>query len=440
MIDVKNDTKLRVLRKGFHETELRASVLMKRQRKHYNNVNENTLWRNKNKKIESLTDTTNEKNNITENEDVKNENMNFFQSSVGMTKHSKDVISNHSIAFADFTEINGKSPHKSIITVVEFHPNGQLLMIAGFDGMLQIYQMSGEINSLLKRIIVSDLPIREAHFTPDGKEIVITGRRHYFYTFDLISFQMNRIDRVFGTDFASWEQFWCSPNNIHFIFTGALGTLLVMSRQTKKIIKTLHISQKIAAITFNNNGNYMYVLTNSAGLYVYAMNNFQCVDYVEFVGIADATSLAIYPALSLVAVGCRSGVVSLYSYGFIQNVENAKNFMLLLDTKTLNTYNGNATNNTKTINPLYSIENLLTPIAGISFNHDGQLLLIYSKLKENSVRLVHVASGRVYANWPQQTNLGRVQVSRFSPHSGYLVIGNDFGYVRLMRLFFYPQC
>ena len=97
-------------------------------------------------------------------------------------------------------------------------------------------------------------------------------------------------------------------------------------------------------------------------------------------------------------------------------------------------------NGEKCVLPIYSIDNLVTTISDVQFNHDGQLMVLFSKNKKQAIRLVNVQTGKVYPNWPKdKKNMGYVQACAFSPHSGYLAIGNDFGYVRLIRLHFYGQ-
>ena len=87
---------------------------------------------------------------------------------------------------------------------------------------------------------------------------------------------------------------------------------------------------------------------------------------------------------------------------------------------------------------IYSINNLVTTIRDIEFNHDGQLIVIYSKTKKEAIRLIHVSTGKVYQNWPSDNKkLQYVHQAKFSPNSGYLAIGNDTGYVKLIRLHFY---
>uniref|UniRef100_A0A6T9ZHI2 Anaphase-promoting complex subunit 4 WD40 domain-containing protein n=1 Tax=Elphidium margaritaceum TaxID=933848 RepID=A0A6T9ZHI2_9EUKA len=87
--------------------------------------------------------------------------------------------------------------------------------------------------------------------------------------------------------------------------------------------------------------------------------------------------------------------------------------------------------------PIYTMDNLVTCVHGVQFNHDGQLLLYWSKAKKQAIRLVHVQTGKVYSNWPKDRGLNFVHKATFSPNSGYLAIGNDLGYVKLIRLHFY---
>merc|ERR1712228_593346 len=317
------------------------------------------------------------------------------------------------IAFTDYGSIN-REAHKSVISVCSFHKNGKILMIGGLDKTLSLYSTEGQNNELLKKIFISDLPIRCAHFSSDGSEIIMTGRRHFFYIFNLINFKLQRINKLIGRDERSWEYFEVSPNNLHIVFVGVRGVLIIVSAQTRKPIKTLQISQQIAMIKFDKNGNFLYILSQNGMIFVFDMATFRCVDKLVFDGIVKATCFDIFYSLNLVAIGCNSGVVSLYNYDFVtrQNDENV-------------------------LKAIYEINNLVTTINGIEFNHDGQLMVVWSKNKKGALRLIHVETGRVYANWPKDKGLSFVYKATFSPHSGYLAVGNDHGIVKLIRLHFY---
>jgi U3 small nucleolar RNA-associated protein 18 len=90
--------------------------------------------------------------------------------------------------------------------------------------------------------------------------------------------------------------------------------------------------------------------------------------------------------------------------------------------------------------PLKALMNLTTSIDSLSFSHDSQMLLMGSRLKKDSLRIVHLPSLTVFANWPTgRSPLQYVHSAAFSPHSGFLGIGNAKGRALLYRLHHYPE-
>jgi U3 small nucleolar RNA-associated protein 18 len=93
-----------------------------------------------------------------------------------------------------------------------------------------------------------------------------------------------------------------------------------------------------------------------------------------------------------------------------------------------------------TPSPLKTLMNLTTAVDSLSFSHDSQVLLMGSRLKKESLRLVHMPSLSVFSNWPtSKSPLHYVHCAAFSPHSGFLGIGNAKGRVLLYRLHHYPS-
>lgn len=90
--------------------------------------------------------------------------------------------------------------------------------------------------------------------------------------------------------------------------------------------------------------------------------------------------------------------------------------------------------------PLKALMNLTTTIDTLSFNHDSQMLLMGSRMKKEALRLVHLPSLNVFSNWPTtRSPLHYVHSAAFSPHSGFLGVGNAKGRVLLYRLHHYPE-
>jgi hypothetical protein len=73
--------------------------------------------------------------------------------------------------------------------------------------------VDGLRNPLTQQVFVKDMPIHTAAFTPDGKSVVMTGRRKYFYTYDLERATVQRVPRIVGREEKSLEKFVLSPDN-----------------------------------------------------------------------------------------------------------------------------------------------------------------------------------------------------------------------------------
>ena len=85
--------------------------------------------------------------------------------------------------------------------------------------------------------------------------------------------------------------------------------------------------------------------------------------------------------------------------------------------------------------PAATIMNLTTRVDRLVFDPSGAILAAASTAGKDALRLVHTASGTVFANWPAaRTPLGTLSALAFSPRSGYFAAGNEKGKVLLYRL------
>ncbi len=70
----------------------------------------------------------------------------------------------------------------------------------------------------------------------------------------------------------------------------------------------------------------------------------------------------------------------------------------------------------------------------------AQMLVMGSRYSKGGLRLVHVPSRTVFANWPTPaTPLSYVHCAAFSPGGGLLAIGTGKGRALLYRLNHYPS-
>jgi len=90
--------------------------------------------------------------------------------------------------------------------------------------------------------------------------------------------------------------------------------------------------------------------------------------------------------------------------------------------------------------PVRSLMNLTTAIDNLAFSPDTQMLALSSRMKKDSLRLVHLPSYTVFSNWPTSgTPLHMVTSMDFSPGGGYMAIGNAKGKVLLYRMHHYGR-
>lgn len=150
----------------------------------------------------------------------------------------------------------------------------------------------------------------------------------------------------------------------------------------------------------------------------------RCIDRQVDEGCLNSTALVCSNSGSFFATGSNSGVVNVYDkqQGFMQGGEV------------------NRPTAARPARPLHNFMNLTTSIDNLAFSPDTQLLAMGSRMKKDSLRLVHVPSFTVFKNWPtSKTPLGYVHSLCFSPKGGFLAAGNAKGKVVLYRLHHYAE-
>uniref|UniRef100_A0A453M2H3 Uncharacterized protein n=1 Tax=Aegilops tauschii subsp. strangulata TaxID=200361 RepID=A0A453M2H3_AEGTS len=72
--------------------------------------------------------------------------------------------------YSRLVDANAQDPSSGPINSVQFHRNGQLMLVAGLDKHLRFFQIDGKRNPKIQSIFVEDCPIQKAAFLPDGSE------------------------------------------------------------------------------------------------------------------------------------------------------------------------------------------------------------------------------------------------------------------------------
>ncbi|KAG8079824.1 hypothetical protein GUJ93_ZPchr0007g3342 [Zizania palustris] len=317
------------------------------------------------------------------------------------------------LGFSRLIDGNAQERSSGPINSVQFHRNGQLMLVAGLDKHLRFFQIDGKRNPKIQSIYIEDCPVYKASFLPDGSEVILSGRRKFFYSFDLVNAAVSKIGPLTGRDEKSLEHFEISPDSKTIAFVGNEGYILLVSSKTKQLIGTLKMNGNVRSLAFADGGNQLLSSGGDGHVYHWDLRTRRCIHKGTDEGSLAGISLCTSHNSSLFATGSTSGIVNVYKRDDFLGGKRK---------------------------PLKTIENLTTEIGEMKFNHDAQILAISSRKERNGMRLVHVPSLTVYQNWPGPGfSLHYPRCLDFSPGSGFLSVGHAGGKVLLYKLHHYQN-
>ncbi|XP_038888553.1 U3 small nucleolar RNA-associated protein 18 homolog isoform X1 [Benincasa hispida] len=315
------------------------------------------------------------------------------------------------LEYSRLVDANAEEPSNGPINSVQFHHNAQLLLATGLDRKLRFFQIDGKRNMKIQSIFLEDCPIQKASFLPNGSQVIIAGRRKFFYSLDLVKAKVDKIGPLVGRDEKSLEVFEVSPDSSTIAFIGNEGYILLVSTKTKELIGTLKMNGSVRSLAFADDGRQLLSSGGDGQVYHWDLRTRTCIHKGVDEGCINGTALCTSPNGALFAAGSDSGIVNIY---------NRQEFL-----------GGKK-------KPLRAIENLTTKVDFLKFNHDAQILAICSRMKKSSLKLIHVPSFTIFSNWPPpKKNLQYPSCLDFSPEGGYMAVGNAAGKVLLYKLHHY---
>ncbi|MBA0629996.1 hypothetical protein Godav_002132, partial [Gossypium davidsonii] len=315
------------------------------------------------------------------------------------------------LEYSRLVDANAEEPSNGPINSVQFHRNAQLLLAAGLDRRIRFFQIDGKRNTKIQSVFLEDCPIRKASFLPDGSQVIIAGRRKFFYCFDLVKAKVDKIGPLVGREEKSLEVFEISPDSSTIAFLGNEGYILLVSSKTKELIGTLKMNGTVRSLAFADNGNQLLSSGGDGEVYHWDLRTRTCIHKAVDEGCINGTALCTSLNGRMFAAGSDSGIVNVY---------NRDEFL-----------GGKR-------KPIKTVENLTTKVDFMKFNSDAQILAICSTMKKNSLKMIHVPSFTVYSNWPPlNKNLQYPRCLDFSPGGGFMAVGNAAGKVLLYKLHHY---
>ncbi|KAG1711779.1 hypothetical protein DVH05_009022 [Phytophthora capsici] len=334
----------------------------------------------------------------------------LLRSTGNMMEDSGDLLPQGTLEVARMKDANQHAPSNAVIQSVQFHSNGQLMLTAGLDKTLHLFQVDGSNNANIENVFVKDLPILDAKFTLGGDRAVLTGPRQYFFSYDIEAGKITKIPGLFGRKERNRKKFVVSNSGETIVFLGSEGYMDVVSAKSYESIGTLKMNGSVESAAFCDNDRFLISTGSDGQVYKWDMRTRRCVFVHDDEGSLGNHALAA--SGKYYACGSKSGVVNIYD-------------------------NAGLTAKPK---PRKALMHLTTQVDHLMFNANSEILAMASTDAKDSLKMVHMPSLTVFANWPTaHTPLHYVSAMDFSPNSGYFAVGNARGRVLLYRLTHYKS-
>jgi U3 small nucleolar RNA-associated protein 18 len=306
--------------------------------------------------------------------------------------------------------------NKSTVQAVQFHPQSDedepLMLTAGMDKMLRFFKVNEtEGSEKIHSIHFPHLPIHSAAFLGDTGNVVVSGRRPFFYIYDTAAGKLDKIPRIQGRKEKSLEKFATSPDGSLIAFIGNDGYIILVEVKSKMWVADLKMNGSVRAVSFSPDGDFVIASGSDGEVYRFDIRTKKCVD--RFRNEDGTISSYISATSRFLAVGAESGVVNFYKDSYRPFEKRS---------------------------PVKSILNMHTSIDYMKFNPQGDILAMASRREKDSLKLVHVPTQTVFSNWPtSKTPLSYVWSLDFSPGSRFMAVGNDKGKCLLYKLNHYDD-
>ncbi|KAJ1893217.1 U3 snoRNP protein [Kickxella alabastrina] len=406
-VALKSKARSRKLRETEGENEVAGDVYEERLRQQFQKINPVPKWADK---AETNAWDDSDKEDDTVGGDLLN-------TTAPLISKSSTLLAPTKLDTIRLRNANQMAPSQSAISSIQFHPTSSVLLTAGLDKTLRLFEVDGKDNQKIQSIYFKDLPITSAQFIRGGQEVVVSGKRGWYYSVDIEKSAVTRISGIPGYKMKSLEFMHSSTTSDRLAFMSNGGQIHLVSAQTKQFIHTLPMNGAVRDVAFTADGNYLWSTGLDNEVYQWDLRQNRCLSRWHDSATFRPTCLSVSPDTSYYASGDNAGVVNIY------------------DTNVVKDKRVGASGAFYNVNAFKSINNLTTSIQGLKFNHSSEILGIYSRRKADQLKLVHLPSGTVFSNWPSsKSHLGHVQCMDFSPNSGFMAIGNDGGKALLYRL------
>ncbi|VDN60044.1 unnamed protein product [Dracunculus medinensis] len=306
---------------------------------------------------------------------------------------------------------------KLAIRAVQFHPERPVLMIAGENGIISLFEVGlpKSKESFLQDICFKNFPVTKAAFSSDGLKIIAGSRKQeYMFSYNLLDGKVLQLRLPKGVTKMNAGNFALSDdgrymsvvtrNEIHIITVSSME-YIAYSVAPRYVISTQFLS---------SSSNIVYAMTENGEVLFWDIRKAGRLKSFMDEGVIRSTTMRISRNNQYIACGSNSGIVNIYDMSQIHCNQAPR--------------------------PVRTFNQLTTSIKHLTFNNDSQILAFSSNIKENAIRLAHVRSLKVFSNFPSFNNhIGKPTTVDFSPNSGYMAIGDEKNFVNLFKLNYFER-
>ncbi|XP_015977603.2 U3 small nucleolar RNA-associated protein 18 homolog [Rousettus aegyptiacus] len=404
MIDMVNNRFRKNMMKNACESKLSKDELQKRLKEEFQHAMGGVpAWVETNKRKTSSDDESEE-----EEDDLLQRTGNFISTSASLPKGI--------LKMKNCQDANAERPTTARISSVQFHPCAQVVMVAGLDNSVSLFQVDGKTNPKIQSIYLEKFPIFKACFSANGEDVLATSTHSkVLYVYDMLAGKLIPVHQVRGLKEKIVRSFEVSRDGSYLLINGVAGYFHLLSMKTKELISSMKINGRIAASTFSSDSKKVYASSADGEVYVWDVNSRKCLNRFVDEGSLYGLSIATSRNGQYVACGSNCGVVNIYNQDSCLQETNPK--------------------------PIKAIMNLVTGVTSLTFNPTTEILAIASEKMKEAVRLVHLPSCTVFSNFPviKKKTISLVHTMDFSPRSGYFALGNEKGKALMYRLHHYSD-
>ncbi|XP_038057901.1 U3 small nucleolar RNA-associated protein 18 homolog [Patiria miniata] len=313
------------------------------------------------------------------------------------------------------TNANKEQYTKGKLSALEFHPTSQVLLTAGEDQSLHIFQVDGKNNPKIQSVAMEHFPITNAHFSADGAEVIMSSRSRWYYVYDMIAGKVQKMS--FLREYHERQplrHFTVSPDGSFMAFLGLYGFIHLVSAKNKELISSLKMNGSVSSLAFSGDGSKLFSFGDDGEVYIWDMKSRECIHKFVDEGCIKGTTISVSRGGQYLACGSHSGVVNIY---------DSSQYMVAARPK-----------------PIKAVMNLMTSVTSAKFNHTNEILGVASFHAQSAVKLIHLPDCHVFQNFPPRADsIGLPTMLDFSPSSGYMAVGNSRGKALLYRLGHYKD-